>query len=413
MEYHAIHGHDISSFDLPSTHRLPTVSAAQALQELEGSDSNFIATGLPSLNAALGSALEDAAHAAGVQKGHVTEIWGPPGVGKTAFGVQLASRCLGEGRPVVWVDGFHRLPIERLRAAVSTADGDAGVDHLTGFTHYTCPSLPHLIALLCRPTASCIPQGAALIVIDSLSVLVNHAFPKLPETRPATDAIRGSKAPSASARRQQVLQYIVSSLQKLAATRDLAVVILTQCATKMQAERGATLIPAINANVWEQGMSTRLVLFRDWLRAGSESPGLHLVAIQKLNGKGMAPAYDQVYAFRVEERGLVPVEYDNTQQSATLTFTPAPKRKLGDTDFEIADSDDEDYGWDDDEELPPMPSQWQGSEDLLLVREPESEDEAKATDDQPFNPPGDEAQGLEHDGDLTDDASRPGRGPSP
>jgi hypothetical protein len=98
-----------------------------------------------------------------------------------------------------------------------------------------------------------------------------------------------------------VLQYIVSSLQKLAATRDLAVVILSQCATKMQAERGATLIPAINANVWEQGMSTRVVLFRDWVREDSEARGLHLMAIQKLNGKGVSASLDSVCAFRVEE----------------------------------------------------------------------------------------------------------------
>ena len=98
-----------------------------------------------------------------------------------------------------------------------------------------------------------------------------------------------------------MLQYIVSSLQKLAATRDLAVVVLTQCATKMQAERGATLIPAINAGVWEQGMSTRLVLFRDWSWGPSDTRGLHFVAIQKLHGKGTAALIDSVCSFTVNE----------------------------------------------------------------------------------------------------------------
>jgi hypothetical protein len=98
-----------------------------------------------------------------------------------------------------------------------------------------------------------------------------------------------------------VLQYIVSSLQKLAATRDLAVVILTHSATKMQAERGATLIPAINASVWEQGMSTKLVLFRDWLQDASETRGVHFVAIQKANGKGVDALIDSAYAFKVDE----------------------------------------------------------------------------------------------------------------
>jgi hypothetical protein len=94
---------------------------------------------------------------------------------------------------------------------------------------------------------------------------------------------------------------MISSLQKLAATRDLAVVVLTQCATKMQAERGATLIPAINASVWEQGISTRLVLYRDWLQDGAETRGLHFAAVQKLNGKGVAASVENAYAFRTDE----------------------------------------------------------------------------------------------------------------
>ncbi|KAK3903274.1 P-loop containing nucleoside triphosphate hydrolase protein [Staphylotrichum tortipilum] len=356
--------------------RLPTVSAAQALHDLEDGDSiNFISTGLPALDASLTSGLggpgPGPSTPGGIQKGQLTEIWGPPGAGKTAFGIQLAASCLGESRGVVWVDGFHRVPVERLCAAVGSATGedqDAGPHRLDGcFTHYTCPSLPHLIALLCKPTASAIPPATALVVVDSLSALVNHAFPKLPD-RPARDA--KGKGPSSSARRLQVLQYVVGSLQKLAATRDLAVVVLTQCATKMQAERGATLIPAINAGVWEQGISTRLVLFRDWL----ESRGSHFVAIQKLHGKGAAALADSLCPFEVDQSGLVPVECDDTQ-SRTLTSTPAQKRKLEDTDFEIADSEDEAYAWDDEEDLPPMPSQWQGSEDILLVRKPESDEE--------------------------------------
>ncbi len=98
-----------------------------------------------------------------------------------------------------------------------------------------------------------------------------------------------------------MLQYIVGSLQKLAATRDLAVVVLTQCATKMQAERGATLIPAINASAWEQGVSTRLVLFRDWLCEGPEARGLHFAAIQKLHGKGAATLADSLCPFEVDQ----------------------------------------------------------------------------------------------------------------
>ncbi|KAK3374442.1 P-loop containing nucleoside triphosphate hydrolase protein [Lasiosphaeria ovina] len=380
MDYAAIHGRDVSSFDLPSTHRLPTVSAAQALQEFQDKKRNSVSTGLATLDALLVSGLDDGG-SGGIQKGHVTEIWGPPGVGKTALGIQLAANCLRGGRGVVWVDGFHLVSSERLRAVVGAAGDEGAVDRLDAFTHYACPSLPHLIALLCRPTASCVPQTASLVVVDSLSALVNHAYPKTAEPRGAADA-KGKKGPSVSARRLQVLQYVIGGFQKLAATRDLAIVVLSQCATRMQAERGATIIPAINAGVWEQGVSTRLVLFRGWIQDASESRSVHFVGIQKLNGKASAAAVDGACAFNIEPSGLVSVDCDSSERSQVLKATPAPKRKLGDTNFEIADSDDEEYGWEEDEDaVPVMPSQWQGSEDILLGRLPDSDEETHHVDD--------------------------------
>lgn len=69
------------------------------------------------------------------------------------------------------------------------------------------------------------------------------------------------------------------------------------------------------------------------------------------------------------------MNYDASQPSVTFSSTPAHKRKLDETGFEIPDSDDE-FGWGDDDEgaLPGMPPQWQGSEDILLGQGP-SEDE--------------------------------------
>lgn len=90
MDYHERHGHDVSSFDLPSTHRLPTISAAQALDELDGDASRHVSTSLPDLDRALtgdaSSLSSEQDGNSGIQKGQVTEIWGPPGVGKTALG---------------------------------------------------------------------------------------------------------------------------------------------------------------------------------------------------------------------------------------------------------------------------------------------------------------------------------------
>lgn len=60
------------------------------------------------------------------------------------------------------------------------------------------------------------------------------------------------------------------------------------------------------------------------------------------------------------------------------TNTRPQKRKFAQSDFEIADSEGEDYGWEDEDEaeMPNMPPQWQGSEDLLLGR---AEEDASLT----------------------------------
>ena len=69
---------------LTDADRLPTVSAAQALEDLNGDPSRHVSTGLQDLDRALLAVADQSG--GGVQRGQVTEIWGPPGVGKTALG---------------------------------------------------------------------------------------------------------------------------------------------------------------------------------------------------------------------------------------------------------------------------------------------------------------------------------------
>ncbi|KAI1447606.1 P-loop containing nucleoside triphosphate hydrolase protein [Annulohypoxylon stygium] len=386
MNHQSVHGQDISSFDLTSTHRLPTVSAAQALEDLGTDPQRFIPTNLPSLDQALNDVISDSSSAlprpGGLQKGQVIEIWGPPGSGKTAFGIQLAANILCQGEKVIWVDGFHPISPRRLHDVIVSTQSPSSPSptppsiegQTDNFLHFRAPTLAHLIGLLCKPTSNAIPDNTSLIVIDTLSSLLNHAYPRSFETR------RSQKGPGPSARRLQVLQFLISMLQKLAATRDLCIVILSQCATRMQFERGATLIPAINAGTWEQGIATRLVLFRDWVIENDIVRDIRFAGIQKLNSKSTPGGISQVFAFDIQEEGLVGVDLDASQPSLPLSPGPHLKRKLSQTDFEIADSEDEEYGWEDEDELemPSMPPQWQGSEDILLGQ---AEDEDAETDD--------------------------------
>lgn len=69
---------------------MPTVSAAQALEELSEDTSRHISTNLPDLDLALAGAASDLIDGqemrGGIQRGQVTEFWGPPGTGKTSAG---------------------------------------------------------------------------------------------------------------------------------------------------------------------------------------------------------------------------------------------------------------------------------------------------------------------------------------
>ncbi|KAI1779632.1 P-loop containing nucleoside triphosphate hydrolase protein [Hypoxylon cercidicola] len=305
MDYQSIHGQDISSFDLTSTHRLPTVSAAQALEDLGADPRRFVSTSIESLDQSLNDVVGDTSselpRPGGLQKGQVVEIWGPPGSGKTAFGIQLAANTLCRGEKVVWVDGFHPVSPDRLRDVITSAQHSSPTsasassvpDQAENLLYFLAPTLAHLIGLICKPTASSIPGNTSLIVIDALSSLVNYAYPKKFEAR------RTPKGPGPSARRLQVFQFLISTLQKLAATRDICVVVLSQCASRMQFEHGATLIPAMNAHTWEQGIATRLVLFRDWIIKNNTVHSVYFAGIQKLNGKTGPSSISQVSAFDI------------------------------------------------------------------------------------------------------------------
>jgi hypothetical protein len=75
--------------------RLPTVSAAEALRRLREAGGRVIPTGIPELDARLtGHALSSYGRG-GIVRGQLTEVFGPPGCGKTAFGYYACSNIAG------------------------------------------------------------------------------------------------------------------------------------------------------------------------------------------------------------------------------------------------------------------------------------------------------------------------------
>lgn len=60
------------------------------------------------------------------------------------------------------------------------------------------------------------------------------------------------------------------------------------------------MVPAVNATVWEQGISTRIVLFRDWAWDDKKLRGVFLAGLEKLDGKAIQGGVEHVCAFKVE-----------------------------------------------------------------------------------------------------------------
>ncbi|TGO69901.1 hypothetical protein BELL_0751g00030 [Botrytis elliptica] len=250
---------------------------------------------------------------------------------------------------------------------------------LSNFNHFTTPTLSHLLALLTHTTQNFPPENTSLIVIDSFSTLIDSAFPRNADS---TSTPKKPGVPNPSSRKFPLLQYLINALQKLATTRNIAIIILTQCVTKMRPGLGAALIPSISATAWEQGLGCRVALFRDWGwddDEGKKVDGVRFAQVIKVDSTTLSEGRGIFAAFVIGKVGISSI---TPSQGSPLLSRPAPavalptqRRKRA--EFEIPDSeDDEDYGWaEEDEELPPMPPQWQGSEDVLAPPQGDSEDE--------------------------------------
>jgi len=143
----------------------------------------------------------------------------------------------------------------------------------------------------------------------------------------------------------------------------------------------AVLVPAIASTAWDAGISSRIVLFRDWAIKGKE---VRLAVVVKAEGRTVGQGQDtgRVVAFRLEDSGLkedfLPDRKDLPSTSIIVSPQRPRKRKVD----EIQDSeeeDDEDYGWadDDEDDLPAPPPQWHGSEDILVPHPEEEETEGE------------------------------------
>ncbi|KAK5163240.1 uncharacterized protein LTR77_010826 [Saxophila tyrrhenica] len=333
-----------------TSHRLPTVSASQALQDLTDGPSNFIKTGIASLDSRLAGA--SITVEGGFERGKVTEIWGPSGGGKTAIALQAAIHGIHGGSSVLWLDAAASLSKDRLRGVarvkeISSPTPSIGRDTTNHFHHVDVPTLSHLLAMILHPRADTIPLGASLLAIDGLNHLLDLDYPRYQIAAPNKTELQKWQA----GRRYAILGFLVSGLNKLAVLNNIAVVVTTGCATRMRHDNGlgAALVPGLGGVEWESGISSRIVVFRDF--------GVRLVGVQKCQGRSLISREEvgepgHLVAFEITSEGAVTewmmqkADGSPLKQAVKARASPVKPRKR--TADEIADSEGEDmdeYGW--------------------------------------------------------------------
>jgi hypothetical protein len=157
-------------------------------------------------------------------------------------------------------------------------------DCITRFIHIRAHSLPHLLSLFTHPPPTFPPKETSLIVIDTISSPYQSYFPNATELKSRL----GLKPPSALQQQDQgsgpgsgparaqahqlqwllnrkwnVTSDMINRISKLAASHNLAVVLLNQTHTKIKGQPRPTLYPALAGGSWETCVQNRIVLYRD------------------------------------------------------------------------------------------------------------------------------------------------------
>ncbi|KAI7264661.1 P-loop containing nucleoside triphosphate hydrolase protein [Hortaea werneckii] len=343
-----------------SSHRLPTVSASAALQELETFDSNKDVDDSGSSDSKLPKGALQLP--GGFETNRVTEIWGPSGAGKTALLLQTAAERLKSGKGVTWIDADTPLVGKRLSTLLKSGDTDDTqssegasllTDRLRRFRHHTAPTLSHLLALVLHPRPEFPPEGTSLLIIDGLNTLIDLDYPRFPFAGTAKTEQQKWQA----GRRYAVLGSLVSGLNKMAVLNNVAVAVSTGCASRTRSDSalGSALVPGVGGGECDSGVWTRLAVFRDF--------GGRFVGVQKCQGRSLIPRDEtgetgNVICFEILESGKIRAkEVEASAQSTGVNVLRSPAKARKRTFEEVADSEGEDvdeYGWaDGDEEALP------------------------------------------------------------
>jgi hypothetical protein len=189
---------------------------------------------------------------------------------------------------------------------------DVSPDELRShFRYLAVPTLAHLLALFVHVPASFPPPNTSLVVVDSLATLVDNAYPRNVDDRMPRN--KTDQARWAAGRRYTVINELISAFTRFAALHDIALLITSQTITRIRGASRAVLVPAISGIEWENGVSTRLVLFRDWVRHGKAKTKAHADSLQKARFAGLVKANGIALAEEGGVGNVVPFTIDHVR----------------------------------------------------------------------------------------------------
>ncbi|GIZ43768.1 hypothetical protein CKM354_000698300 [Cercospora kikuchii] len=335
------------------THRLATQSAADALGDLDNPRASAVSSGITYLDNSLTG--NNPAASPGFERGKVAEIWGPAGAGKTAIAFQAAVEALKAGDTVTWLDCSSLLSAPRLRVLehIELPEGKSAAALLQDHLRYLAiPTFSHLLALVLQPPALFPPTGTTLMVVDGLEALLNLDYPRMPYGNGG----RTEQQKWQAGRRYAILGTLVTALSRLAVLHSMAIIVTTGCGSKMRADDGmpAAIGPGLGGSEWENGVWSRIVVFRDF--AG------RFAGVQKCQGRNLMPLdptsdVRNAIGFEIDENGLLrpkhtTVDLTSSSPMPVVARPPAkssspakPARKRFYEEIADSDEDADEYGW--------------------------------------------------------------------
>ncbi|KAF1811930.1 P-loop containing nucleoside triphosphate hydrolase protein, partial [Eremomyces bilateralis CBS 781.70] len=353
--------------------RLASVSVLEALQT-ESLATTPLSTQLRSLDIRLHDG-KDPQYSSDVRSGglprrQIAELYGPPGSGKTEFCIQLAANAVCNGGNVLWIGArlypncstkLFRPRFDQVLAAVnpkaSTSFPGQMKERGAGLRHLATPSLAHLLSIIKRPPSQLGLEKKSLMILESLSTVVDLAYQRLTKEQEKEKKKDGAWRGS---RKYAVLNDVASSLSKIAAIHNIAIVITNQTITRITGGGRALLCPSISGPEWENCISTKMVVFRDWGRKRATSQGngedekvggVHVIGLLKARGERLDQngRFGAVIPFVIHEHGIEEVDLQPSAMPLAMPLSPTrpSTRVLADV---IPDSEDElgsdgDFDW--------------------------------------------------------------------